>query len=316
MKPLLLGREEVESLLPFSLLIPRMKEALTALASGQAKNPPRQVLPVAGGALGLMPAASEALGLLGAKVVGVFPGNETRGLNPHQGSVLLQNSETGLLEAVLDGSAITARRTAAVSAGATDQLARPEANSLALFGTGLQARLHAEAMHAVRPLKRLFVYGRDQEKAAALAHQLAADLKVPARATTSPAAALERADLACLCTAATYPYLSSDQLPPGIHVNAIGACRPGMREIELTDRPELEIYVDHLPSSELEAEELSRAIQERRLSSHRIAGEIGTAFAIRPPRHARTITLFKAVGVGISDLAAARLVLQRKAAYA
>lgn len=312
MNPVFLSREEVESLLPFPLLIPRMKEALASLSAGQAKNPPRQVLPTSGGALGLMPAASETLGLLGAKVVAVFPSNEARGLNPHQGSVLLQDPATGILKAVLDGSAITARRTAAVSAAATDALATPGADSLALFGTGLQARLHAEALHTVRPLKRIHLYGRNAEKAAALARKLEAELGISSRACSSVSEALDGANLACLCTASSRPYLRSEQLPPGIHVNAIGACRPGMREIDLADRPELEIYVDHLPSSELEAEEISHALRERRLSPHRIAGEIGNAFIQRPARHARTITIFKSVGVGISDLAAASLALSRK----
>src|SRR3989441_12369107 len=173
-----LSAEDVAKLLPMRDCIGVMRDALAALARGKALVPLRMVMrmPDASGFLGLMPGHIDAdggrEGALGMKAVSVFPGNAGRGIDTHQGAVLLFEPDTGRLSALMDGATITAIRTAAVSGVATDRLARADAAELAILGSGVQARTHLEAIAAVRPLRRVRIWSRNAEHAAALASEL------------------------------------------------------------------------------------------------------------------------------------------------
>src|SRR3989442_15105349 len=174
MEVLVLNGEEVARLLPMPECIRVMRDALAALARGEALVPLRMVMRIPGvsGFLGLMPGYISphdgAEGALGLKAVSVFPGNAKRGIDTHQGAVLLFEGDTGRLSALLDGATITAIRTAAVSGVATDLLARRDATELAILAAGVQARTHLEAIASIRPLRKVRVWSRNLEHARAL----------------------------------------------------------------------------------------------------------------------------------------------------
>src|SRR2546429_8235943 len=180
MEVLVLNGEEVTRLLPMSECIQVMRDALTALARGEALVPLRMIMRVPGGSgfVGVMPGyiapGERRAGAFGLKAVLVFPANVKRGIDTHQGAVLLFEADTGRLSALLDGGAITAIRTAAVSGVATDLLARRDAAELAILGAGVQARTHLEAIAAVRPLRRIRVWSRNPQHAADLVKASAA----------------------------------------------------------------------------------------------------------------------------------------------
>jgi alanine dehydrogenase len=261
-----------------------------------------------------MLAFAPTTGLVGAKVACVVPENAKRGLNPHQGIVALFDSETGEVRATFDASEITAFRTVAMSLAATDCLSRVDSETHSVFGTGTQAHLHALHLTAVRPIRRITIVGRDLEKAKRLVARLRDELdsRIDLVATTEVARAA-RADIVSLCTASTNPYLGSDCLAPGSHVNAIGACRPTMREIDIRAEDALSIYVDDLERCREEAAEI-RQFFTSELEQPLLA--IGSAFAGESPRTSPNAkTLFKSVGVGLQDIVAAAGVLALAHSY-
>src|SRR3989442_10604834 len=208
-----LSADDVARLLPMRDCIQVMRHALAALARGKALVPLRMVMrmPDASGFLGLMPGHigpdDGREGALGMKAVSVFPGNAKRGIDTHQGAVLLFEGDTGRLSALLDGATITAIRTAAVSGVATDLLARRDASELAILGAGVQARTHVEAIAAVRPLRRVRIWSRNPEHAAALASELRRRFDVPIEASKSAEAAIRGADIVRPVTASAEPIL-------------------------------------------------------------------------------------------------------------
>src|SRR5207245_11403360 len=185
MQVVVLSAEDVARLLPMPACIAVMRDALAPLARGKALVPLRMVMRMPDGSefLGVMPghlsADGDHKGALGMKAVSVFPGNASRGIDTHQGAVLLFEADTGRLSALMDGAAITAIRTAAVSGVATDLLARPDAGELAILGAGVQARTHLEAIAAVRPLRKVRIWSRNAEHAAALSSELRARFPFP-----------------------------------------------------------------------------------------------------------------------------------------
>src|SRR2546426_12667431 len=214
MEVLVLNAEEVTRLLPMPECIQVMRDALAALARGEALVPLRMIMrvPGASGFVGVMPGYiapdDRGEGALGLKAVLVFPGNAKRGIDTHQGAVLLFEADTGRLSALMDGAAITAIRTAAVSGVATDLLARPDAGELAILGAGVQARTHLEAIAAVRPLRKVRIWSPNAEHAAALSSELRPRFQVPIEAAASPEAAVRSADIIATVTTIPEPILS------------------------------------------------------------------------------------------------------------
>ncbi len=214
-----------------------MRTALIARANGEVFQPLRTVLKPdrADGLMVLMPSyqAGQEAGY-GLKAICVTPGNPGRGLDSHQGIVLLSSSQTGEPLAVLNASALTEIRTAAVSAVATGVLANADADVLAIIGTGVQARAHLRAIVSTRPLAEIRVTGRTLEKAAKFVAELGQEITASTEliGCASVQQAVEGADIIVTATNSAEPVLRREWLTPGVHINAVGACLPHLRELD------------------------------------------------------------------------------------
>jgi len=319
MDVLVLNGEQVAQLLPMPECIKVMREALAALARGEALVPLRTVMRVPGvsGFLGLMPGYISPRegqdGALGLKAVSVFPGNASRGIDTHEGAVLLFEADTGRLSALLDGAAITAIRTAAVSGVATDVLARPDASELAILGAGVQARTHIEAIAAVRPLRRIRIWSRNPEHAAVLASELRRRFGFPIEAAPSAEAAVRDADLVVTVTASPEPVLKREWLKEGVHINAVGSSIPTSREIDTATMVAARLFVDRRESALAEAGDLLIAMREDALTGDHIQAELGEVIIGKNPgrRSPGELTLFKSLGLAVEDVASAAYLVRR-----
>ena len=311
---LFLDRRDVEALLPIEECIEVMAATLAELARGEAQQPLRSALWLADrrGLLGTMPAAiparGEAPAVLALKALTVFPANWAKGEETHLGFVLLFEAQAGRPLALLDAAAITAIRTAAVSAVATRALANPDAGDLALLGAGAQARTHLEAMQAVRPLRRVRVWSRTPENARRFAAAESARRGVPVEAVATPEQALAGADLVCTVSAAREPILAGERLAPGCHVNAVGACTPNARELDGAAIRRARVFVDRRESAWHEAGDLILPLRAGEVDESCVAGELGelllgTVVGRRSPGE---VTLFESLGLGVEDAAAGR----------
>src|SRR2546423_9380944 len=237
---LILGEHDVESLLTMRECIGVMEEALAALARGEAHNPLRTVIRAsnASGFLGLMPAyRGGATPYYGLKEVCVFPGNPSRGLDTHLGAVLLHSGETGELLAIVNASAITAIRTAAVSAVATKLLAREDAKTLAIIGAGVQGRTHLEAIPVARDVGDIRIVSRTREKAEELAKR-----DPRARVVDSIEEAVRGADLIVTATSSREPVVKREWIGDGAHINAVGSSIAVSRELHGATLPARSLF--------------------------------------------------------------------------
>jgi len=295
--------------------IDAMERALRSLTRGRAVVPLRPVVRLPGehaGALAAMPAYLDDPRSLGVKAISVFPGNEGTPHDSHQGAVLFFDPDHGALVAIMDAGAITAVRTAAVSAVATRLLARPDASDLAMLGAGVQAHSHLEAMRAVRPLRRVRVWSRTPARAAEFARQYnGSGLTVTAVPTAREA--VEEADLVCTVTSAREPVLEGDWLAAGAHLNVVGASVAAAREVDTTAVLRSACFVDRRESAVREAGDLVIPMREGAVAESHIRAELGeilegTGEGRRTPEE---ITLFKSVGLAVEDLGAADIVYRR-----
>ena len=309
MSVLVLNQEEVERLLDMEGCIEAMAEALASLARGEVQVPLRFIVSPEDGdsLLGLMPAhRGGASPLYSLKTVAVFPDNPQRGLDAHQGTVTLLDGETGEVGALMNASAITAIRTAAVSAVATRLLAREDARELAILGAGVQARTHLEAMRLVRDFERVRVFSPTPEHARAVADERRAD------AVASAEEAVRGADVVVTATNATEPVLRREWLKEGAHVNAIGGRPPKMTELDPETIAAAALYVDRRESAENEAGDYRRALEEGAIGRDHIRAEIGEVLiGSAPGRAGGELTIFRSLGLAVEDLAAAEYVVRR-----
>lgn len=309
---LVLNRSDVVRLLPMPACIALMRETFAARAGGRTIQPARSAVrtPDGLGTMLTMPAWISDPAALGVKVVSVFPGNPQRGLDSHQGAVLALDPATGQVLAILEAGAVTAIRTAAVSAVATDLLANPDAADLALLGAGAEARTHLAAMAAVRKLRRVRVWSRSAARARAFAEATTVPGGVPVEVMASAGDAVADASLICTLTASPTPVLEGRWIAPGAHINAVGAHTPETRELDTDAVTRARIVVDARESALQEAGDLLIPIKERRLRIADIGAELGEVIiGTRPGRTSSAeITLFKSLGLAIEDVAAARYV--------
>src|SRR5262245_54289978 len=272
-------------------LIPAMGRALAALSAGEAVQPMRVMVPVAehGGFLGSMP--GRAGSQLGAKLVTFFPNNQ--GIPTHHALVLLFHSETGKPLAVLDGRLITEMRTAAVSAMATQLLARVDSSILAILGSGVQAQSHLEALGLVREFREVRVWS--PRNAEAFAQRFGVQL------ARSPEDAVRGADVVVVATTSRTPVLFGEWLAPGAHINAVGAPRPDWRELDDEVLRNAKLYVESREAASRESGDV--------IAAGRIYAELGEVVngAKEGRSSADEQTLFKSVGVAVEDLASAEL---------
>jgi ornithine cyclodeaminase/alanine dehydrogenase-like protein (mu-crystallin family) len=317
MKILILSHDEVGKLLPMKDCIAVMREALIALAAGEVHQPLRTIIrpPDAAGLMGLMPSyISGDRAAFGLKAICVFPGNPARGKDAHQGAVLLFSADTGELQAMMNASAITAIRTAAVSAVATDLLARKDASRLALIGSGVQARSHLAAMAQVRALERCRIVSRQLENARAFAAEMKGNFSFPFEVFATVAEALEGADLIVTATNATEPIIKREWIAPGAHLNLVGASTPNAREVDSATMAASSVFVDRRESTMNEAGDYLFAVRDGAIGADHIRAEIGELLHEGKPGRtsAEEITLFKSLGLAVEDLAATEY-LYRKA---
>jgi ornithine cyclodeaminase len=309
MQILIVNQAEVRRLLPMAECLGVMQETLAALARGEALLPLRQVLMLPGGqgAFGAMPAHLSSPPAVGIKVITVFPGNHGTEYDSHQGAVLLFETERGRLLAVMDASSITAIRTAAVSGVATRVLARPEARTLALLGSGVQAATHLEAMALVRPLRKVRVWSRDPAHVARFVEAARARHGFDVQSASSAREAVEGADVVCTVTASREPVLEGGWLAPGTHVNAVGASLRTARELDSTAVARARVFVDRRESAANVAGDLLIARAEGAIGDDHVQGEVGEVLIGRVDgrRTDGEITMFKSLGLAVEDVASA-----------
>jgi ornithine cyclodeaminase/alanine dehydrogenase-like protein (mu-crystallin family) len=311
--------DDVVRYLPMAECIELMQRVFITLARGGALLPLRQVVwqPDRTGALGVMPAYLDDPGVIGAKVITVFPGNRGTPYESHQGSVLLFECEYGRPLAIVDASAITAIRTAAVSALATRAMAPENAGDLAILGTGTQAVVHLEAMRAVRPVSRVRVWSRTLENARRFAITQSERHGIEVIAAGSAREAVDGAAIICTVTSAAEPVLEGAWIAPGSHVNAVGASTPAFRELDMRAIERSRVVVDRRESALNEAADILIPLREGRITEDHILAELGEVLAEN--RRIRTadddITLFRSLGLAIEDLAAAYHVYRAASAF-
>jgi ornithine cyclodeaminase/alanine dehydrogenase-like protein (mu-crystallin family) len=311
---LVVGHDEVKRLLPMEECIELMASVLADLARGAVWQPLRFVVrpPDEPSLMGLMPAHRSApTPLYGLKAVCIFPGNAARGIDLHQGGVLLFDGETGALRALVDASAVTATRTAAVSAVATRALAREDARELAILGAGTQAGAHLEAMAAVRPFERCRVWSRTVEHAAAFAAE--AQAPFPVEAVGSAEEAVREADVVVTATSSVEPIVRRDWLAAGAHVNAVGSSIPTARELDADTMAAAALFADARESMVNEAGDYLFAVREAGIGPEHVRAELGEVLiGSREGRRAEDeLTVFKSLGLAAEDLAAAEHVYTR-----
>jgi ornithine cyclodeaminase len=247
------------------------------------------------------------------KAVTFFPRNEGTELDSHQGAVLLFEAERGRMLAIIDATSVTAIRTAAVSAVATRRLARADASTLALVGSGVQARTHLEAMRLVRPLSSVRVASQTPERARAFARRESSAQGIPIAACGSVEEAVTGADIVCTVTSSRVPVVRGAWLSPGTHVNAVGSSVASARELDSDAVVRSRLFVDRRESAMAEAGDFLIPRDEGTVGNAHILGELGELeIGAVPGRTAPDqITLFKSVGLAVEDVAAASLIYSR-----
>lgn len=312
---LVLNRRQVESLLDPDRLIECLAPAMADLSAGRVSLPPRiaALVPEHDGLLGVMPAYVNSPPTLACKLVTVFPGNGSHGVPSHQAIVLIFDPATGTPVALMDGTALTAARTAAGSALATNLLARSDADVLTIVGTGVQAEAHVRTIPRVRHLREIRIVGRDHEKAAKLAKRVFEELGIRSTAMASVREALAGAAIVCATTHAVDPVIIGRWLDPGVHINSVGL-NPQGRELDDDAIRRALVVVEtraaaltHAPG----ANDLRWPIRDGLIAETHIHAEVGEI--VSGTRQGRTspeqITLYKSVGVAVQDAVAARIVL-------
>jgi alanine dehydrogenase len=311
----LLNRADVEQLLGLDECRKAMAEVMVELSSGRTMQPPRTVLAYhesRNSAL-FMPAVLTDPAVLGVKVVTIHPGNRSAAIPTHHGALILFDSRNGRPRALLEGSSITAIRTAAVSAVATHLMALPGASVLALLGSGVQARSHLRALMRVRPITEVRVWSR-HERSRERFLRWAGDLDgVEIKATETAEEAVRGAEILCTVTGASRPIVEAAWVKPGAHINAVGASTITARELDGPTVAGARLVVDQRQAALSEAGDILLAISEGLMTPANIDAELGQVAAGRVPgrNDDLEVTVFKSVGLAVQDLAAAELVLRK-----
>ncbi len=310
MAVLILSEADIRQVLDMPSCITAMREVLADLARDQLYNPLRFVTrpPDADTFFGFMPAyRGGASPVYSLKEVVIAPANHGRGLDPHQGTVILHDGVTGVLLAVLNASAITEIRTAAVSALATQLLARPESRRVAVIGSGVQGRSHVEAMRCVVADADITIWSRTRAHAERLAESTGCSV------ADTLEDALDGADVVCTTTSSKDPLIGRALLAPGTHYNAVGSSVAHAREFDGEAIAAASFFVDRRESTLNESGDYLDAVRETGIGPDHIRAELGELLIGRHPGRTSSdeITLFKSLGIGVEDLAAAQLCIAR-----
>lgn len=348
----LLTEDDVKTVLSMDDLIDTMASALQRFSSGRVTQPVRTVIPMDDDAFaGFMPAfvrgvesrerpaatdnkaaarapnhvaddaSAEPVGgrgeSLGAKIVTVFGANHARGLPSHLASIVLMDPQTGALLALLDGRYITEARTAAVSAVSARLLARKTSKSLAIIGSGVQARSHFEALTRIHDFRQVSVWSpqkphRDAFVTWAASHVSDTTARVTVTAADHPGEAVVGADIVVLVTSSPTAVLEDGWVKPGAHVISVGACRPNQREMDPALVARARLFVDSRAAALVESGDVVLGVHERRFGADHIAAELGEVLAGAAGRRSDAeITIFKSLGLAVEDVTAADLAYRR-----
>ncbi|HJU42420.1 MAG TPA: ornithine cyclodeaminase family protein [Vicinamibacterales bacterium] len=296
-------------------LISAMESALAKFSAGDVLQPVRTVLTVGPtkSYYGLMPAYIPAPASMGAKIVTVFGENHKKGLPSHLATILLFDPDTGSLIAMMDGRYITEARTAAVSAVSARFLARTAASTLALIGSGVQARSHLEALTHVRQIKEVRVWSPRSQSRRQFIDDMSPRVPVPIRDCETAEAAVAGADLVVIATASKTPVVDSQWVAEGAHVMCVGACRPDQREMDPALVRRGRLYVDSRAGALVEAGDVVMNIAEKLFDASHLRGEIGELVLGRVGGRTSDseITIFKSLGMAVEDVVSADLVFRR-----
>jgi ornithine cyclodeaminase/alanine dehydrogenase-like protein (mu-crystallin family) len=308
MKIRILDEADVRRLLPMSECIDLMADALGSVSRGDVHNPLRWMVQPPGeeSLLALMPSHRGGdRPLWGLKTISLFPSNQARGLDMHQGFVTLFDGKTGQTRALMNAGGITAVRTAAVSGLATRLLARSETRTLAIVGAGIQAKAHLEAMRAVRSFERVLVASRTPGRAAR-------ELDGIEEVTTAEEAVRD-ADVVVTATNSVEPIVRREWLKDGAHLNVVGSSQPHAREVDSQTVRDAALFVDRRESTLNEAGDFLVPQREGLVGPEHIRAEIGELVngTAEGRRNDDELTLFKSLGLAIEDLVAAEYILAR-----
>jgi ornithine cyclodeaminase len=303
-----IDRDEVARRLTYELCISIVRDAMISFSRGETKQLLRSILPLSDNRrFGVMPGALGSHAPFGAKLISVFQENAAKGTQSHQGIVILFDPESGAPVCILHAGEITAIRTAAASAVATDALARPDAHRLAILGTGEQAATHVQAISKVRNLDSIVVWGRSLDRARAFAERNQPSTNIPISTAATVEEAVANADIVCTVTFATEPILKGAWLRPGTHLNLVGSSYAGPTEVDNDLVVRSRYIVDSREGILRQGAEFLYAKQAGLINDDHIVAEIGEVLdgKIRGRRTRDEITVYKSIGHIVQDLASA-----------
>jgi len=315
---LFLPETDVRALLApseFPALVDLMESTLRDLSAGSAVQPVRSAVSVGppGQYLGVMPGLLGGARALGTKLVSVVPSNAARGLSTHLGIVALFDPETGAPTAILDARYITEVRTAAVSAVSARWMARRGPVTLAVIGTGVQARSHLEIFARTLQLAEVRAWGPDRAQLASYASEMSPRIGLEVRPSETAEAAVRASTLVVLVTSADRPVVFDAWIRPGTHIVSVGACRPDQREMEGALVRRARLVVDSRAAALVEAGDIVQAMAEGLIGPDHVVGELGEVAAgqVTGRTSVDEVTLFKSLGQAVEDVATAALVHRR-----
>ena len=306
MEPLFVTKEKIASLLPMNECIDVMEKMFRSLAAGECLQPLRNImlLPDRSGVLGMMPGHAAKLGVMGIKVITVFHANSEAGLPSHQGVVMLFDAKNGQPLMLFDALEITAIRTAAASAVATKLLSRKNASTLAIIGSGEQAKRHIEAILLVRNIKQINIWSRNEKHAKDLAEQTFSKYNIRVQVTETAKEAVTNADVICTVTSSREPVLPGEWIAAGTHINAVGSSVAAARELDTAAIIKSKLFADRYESLFNEAGDFLIPKKEGVVTDDHVKAEIGEVLSgtKKGRENDKEITVFKSLGIASEDI--------------
>ena len=315
MDPLFVNKEKIASLLPMEECIAVMEKMFRSLAAGECLQPLRNImrLPDGSGVLGMMPGHAAELGVMGIKVITVFHANSESGLPSHQGIVMLFDAKNGQPLMLFDALEITAIRTAAASAVATKLLARENSSTLAIIGSGEQAKRHIEAMLLVRNIKQINIWSRSEKNAKHLVNELSGEYNLNIQVKKNVQQAVEQADIICTVTSSKLPVVIGDWISAGTHINAVGSSTAAARELDTAAIVKSKLFADCFESLFNEAGDFLIPKKEGAVTDEHVKAEIGEVLSgtKKGRENDEEITVFKSLGIAAEDIFSAYHIYQK-----
>ena len=315
MEPLFVNKEKIATLLPMVECVEVMEKMFRSLAAGECLQPLRNImrLPDGNGVLGTMPGHAAKLGVMGIKVITVFHANSESGLPSHQGIVMLFDAKHGQPLMLFDALEITAIRTAAASAVATKLLARQNSSTLAIIGSGEQAKRHIEAMLLVRNIKHINLWSRNGNNAKHLVNELPGEYNIPIHIKQNVQQAVEHVDIICTVTSSKEPIVRGEWISAGTHINAVGSSTSAARELDTAAMIKSKLFTDCYGSLFNEAGDFLIPKKEGAVTDGHVKAEIGEVLSgeKKGRENEEEITVFKSLGIAAEDIFSAYHIYQK-----